>query len=233
MHKAVIDKDDHKTRTCIHDKRRYADTYYITHYGHLHTKLGIVKVQELLLVAKQFPLPHQRHRLRQYGGIRRALYAEVQCIYEEWVKYCVYQHREDGDIHRHTRFAGRAHHSVESQIQMSDGITQEDYNHILTGIRQGGIAGTEETQYGVNEQQSHATEQHTYDDIQHHAVAQDTVGYVIVALSQLHTEECRRAHAYGCTECRREVHEREGDGQSGYSQGTHALTYKDTVHHII
>ena len=157
----------------------------------------------------------------------------MQCIYEERVKYCVYQHREDGDIHRHARLACRAQHSVESQIEVGDGVAQKYYDHILTCVWQRGVTGTEETQYGVKKQQPYPTEYHTDDDIQHHAVAQDTVGYVIVALSQFHTEECRRAHAYGCTECRREVHERKGDGQSGYSQGTHALTYKDTVHHII
>ena len=99
---------------------------------------------------------------------------------------------------------------------MGNHVSKQNDHHELVGIGQSDVRSTEETEYGVEENQAYGHEQEAYYQVQRHGVAKQVVGCGIVFLPQLHGDARRRTYAYGCSERTAKVHEREGDAQTGY-----------------
>ena len=68
---------------------------------------------------------------------------------------------------------------------MRHDVTQQDDYHEFASVWQGHVTGSEEAQNGVEEQQADCHEQESDDEIQRHRIAQQVLGGLVVALSQL------------------------------------------------
>ena len=101
----------------------------------------------------------------------------------------------------------------EAEVQMGHHIADEDDGGVLHGIGQGGIRGSEESEYGLEENQDQTHEQQTYDGVEGDRVAQYLVGVFIVLLSQQDGNHGCRTHAHESSEGCAEVHQREGDSK--------------------
>ena len=65
---------------------------------------------------------------------------------------------------------------------MGDDISQENDDHVLAGVADRSLAGPEEVEDRVEEQQGEDPESDTDDAVEHHDVAQDALGRFIVPL---------------------------------------------------
>ena len=159
-------------------------------------------------------MPHQSRQLRQYRGVCRSAYAKSERPYEQRVEYAVEHHRENSGIHGMTGLAGRTQAGVHAKVKMRNDVAYQYHLHIVAGIDYCLVAGTEEAQYGVEEQHAHDAEKKSDNDIQRNGVAKDVLRCLIILLPELHRHQRRRSHSYGCSEGRGKVHEGEGDGES-------------------
>ena len=114
-----------------------------------------------------------------------------------------------------TRLSGGSQDRIHAKVHVRHHIAQQDDNHEFAGIGQRHVAGSEEAQNGVEEQQTDDHEQESHNEIQRHRIAQQLLGTLIVVLTQFHTDTRRRTHAHSSSECRTEVHEGKRNAQAG------------------
>ena len=101
------------------------------------------------------------------------------------------------------------------------------------GIDERLVAGSEESQDGVEEEQTDDAQSDTDDEVQRNRVAQNVLCRGIIFLSQLHADGCGRSHANTGSEGGGEVHEGEGDGETRDGHGSHTLTDECTVNNVV
>ena len=160
--------------------------------------------------------------------------AEVYLLEDEQgVEHRIDNHRGYGCPHGHLGMSHGTQQGVEAKVQVSKHITQQDYLHVLAGIADGGVAGPEEVEDGVEEQQCEDAEDDTHHHVHHHGIAQYLLRRVIVFLTQFYRDEGRRTHTYHSTECRGYVHQGEGDGQSRQRQGIYAMANEHAVDNVV
>ena len=116
---------------------------------------------------------------------------------------------------------------------MGHGIAHEYYLHIVAGVGDSGLAGAEEVEYGVEEDETQGTNSDTHQQVERNGIAQQVLGDTIVALSQFHGDRGRGSHTDGGTERSREVHEGQRDGQSRYGERTYYLSQEHAVGDIV
>ena len=90
----------------------------------------------------------------------------VECKDEKWVENGIDDHRRDGCRHCHMGVSSASQGTVQTQVEVSDDIAQEDDEHIIVGILEGILRGTEEEQQGIDEDESQDTHKDTDDDIE-------------------------------------------------------------------
>ena len=123
-------------------------------------------MEQLALVAEELDLPHQRHQLRKDGGDGGTLYSPFENEDEEGIEYHVHHHREDGGVHRLLRLACCSEQGVHAEIHVAHHIAQQDDDHILMCIDERLVAGSEESQDRVEEEQTDDAQSDTDDEIQ-------------------------------------------------------------------
>ena len=166
---------------------------------------------------------------------RRAPDAHLETEDEQRVQDGVGRHRKQGKAHRRLRVAGRADDAVKTEIQVCDGVAAGDEDHVVPGVGEGAVAGTEETQDRVHPDQSDESEDDARDDVQGDLVGEDLVRHGIVLLAQEDGYHRRGAHTNQGAERRGDVHQREGDGQAGDGQRADIgdMADEDAVHHVV
>ena len=242
--KSAVDEDDHEARCKVHQAGREADGEHLLHNVCLELVDAALEVDELALVAQHAHLPCQRDTLRQDGGYSSTLdapthtakldEAEVYLLEDkQGVEHRIDNHRGYGSPHGHFRVSDGTQQGIEAKVQVGKHVAQQDYLHILTSIADGGVAGPEEVEDGVEEQQCDGAENDTHHHIHHQGIAQYLLCRTIVFLPQLHRDEGRRTHTHHSTECCGYVHQGEGDGQSRQRQCIHAVSYKYAVDNVV
>ena len=101
------------------------------------------------------------------------------------------------------------------------------------GIDECLVAGSEESQDRVEEEQTDDAQSDTDDEIQRNRVAQNVLRCGIILLSQLHADGCGRSYANTGSESGGEVHEGEGDGETRDGHGSHTLTDEYAVNNVV
>ena len=81
------------------------------------------------------------------------------------------------------RFSCSTQHSVQSEVHVRNHVTQQNHNHKLAGIWQGYIAGSEESQDRIKEQQTDSHKRETYYKVQRNGVTKQILRYLIIALT--------------------------------------------------
>ena len=112
-------------------------------------------------------------------------------------------------------------------------ISYEDDRYILLCVRQGVLAGAEEIEYRVDEDQGYRHEDESDYRIQCNYVAKYLVGSLVVLLAEKYGEHGRRSGTYQGSESCRKVHQRECDRQAGNGKRTYTLSDEYAVDHII
>ncbi len=84
--------------------------------------------------------------------------------------------------------ACRPEQGVHAEIHVAHHIAQQDDDHILVGIDERLVAGSEEPKDGVEEEQTDDTQSDTDDEIKRYRVAQNVLRCGVVFLAQLHTD---------------------------------------------
>ena len=143
-HQLVVDEDDDDAGAHVHQKRRNADGKDIVHEFLLQFVDAFLEVEQFVLVAEEFELPAQCHQLRKDGGDGGSLYSPFEDEDEERIEYHVHHHREDGGKHGLLGFTCRSEQGVHAEIHVAHHIAQQDDNHILMGIDECLVAGSEE-----------------------------------------------------------------------------------------
>ena len=128
-----------------------------------------------------------------------------------------------------------AQRTVQTQIEVSDHIAIENDGHVVVGILQRVIRGTEKQQQRVDKHQSEHTHQDADDDIERHQIAQHPFCCLVVLLSQLNRHHRRTAHTHHRTESGTQVHDGEGDRQATQRQRAHIgnVSDEDAIDHIV
>ena len=147
-------------------------------------------MEQFVLITEEFELPHHRHQLREDGGDSGSLYSPFEHDDEKCIQYHVHHHREDGGVHSLPRLAGCPEQRIHAEIHVAHHITQQDDDHIVTCIDECLVAGSEESQNRVEEEQTDHAQSDTDDEIQRNCVTQNVLGCSIILLSQLHADGC-------------------------------------------
>ena len=232
-HQLVVHEDDHHASANIHQERRYADGKDMFHEFFLQSVDASLEVEQFVLVAEEFELPHQCHQLREDGGDGGSSYSPFKTEDEERIEYHVHNHRKDGGKHRLSWFACCPQQGVHAEVHVAHHVAQQDDDHILMGIKQRLVAGSEESEDRVEKEQADDAQSDTNDKIQCECVAQNVLGSLVVLLSQLHADGGRGSHAHAGTEGGGEVHERESDGETRDSHRSHTLADEHTVNDVV
>ena len=117
---------------------------------------------------------------------------------------------EYGQPHRLLRTARRTHGRIQTEVQVGDDVSVEDDLHIFLRIGQRVLAGSEEIEDGVYEYQGDNHEYQTDDDVQADYVSEDLVGRLVVLLPEKDRKHGGSSGSHQGSECRGEVHQREG-----------------------
>ena len=91
---------------------------------------------------------------------------------------------------------GRTQYAVDAQIKMSECVACQDDEHILTRVAYGNIRSTEQSKYGIYENERKRTENHAYQNIQRYGVAKKHLCALMVFLSKLERYHGAGAHAH-------------------------------------
>ena len=210
----VVDEDDDDAGAHVHQEWRNADGKDIIHEFPLQSVDAFLEVEQLILVSEELDLPHQRHQLRKDGGDGGTLYSPFENEDEEGIEYHVHHHRKDGGKHRLLGLARGSEQGIHTEIHVAHHIAQQDDDHILMCIDERLVAGSEESQDRVEEEQADDAQSDTDDEIQRNRITQNVLRCGIIFLSQLHADGSRRSYAHTGSEGCGEVHEGEGDGET-------------------
>ena len=129
--------------------------------------------------------------------------------------------------------AGGAQDGVQPQVGVRNDIACKDDLHIVAGVGKGVLSRPEETEDGVERPEAGDREYDADQDVQHQYVPQRLVGPLVFLLPQLDGYQGGGAYADQRAESRRQVHEREGERQSGYGHCAYAVADKDTVGYVV
>ena len=190
-------------------------------------------MQQLVPVRKDAELPDEREYLRQHGRNGRAANAPAEAEDEQRVENRIDRHRQDRGVHRLARVPGGTQHGVQTQIHVCNDVTPQNDGHILPGIADRRIAGSEKVENRIEKNQRQQPERDSDNQVEHHDIPQNPLGRFVIPLPQAHRHQRRGAHTHQRTERRREVHQRERQGQPRNGQRPHAVPDKDAVHHVI
>ena len=141
-----------------------------------------------------------------------------------------------GGERRQHGFLGMArgtHHVVHAYHDVGEGRARQDYLHEVAGVGQGLAAGAEEAQDGVEEEEGQPTEYHGIDEAERQRVAQHPVHAFHIFLPQADGRDGGAARRHQVAEGRREIHQREGDGQTRDGHGAHTMTYENAVYDVV
>ena len=185
-HQLVVEEYHHHAGAALHEEGRDAYLDDILYQIGFESVYAPLQVEQLVFVGKDAHLVAQRYRLRDYRGPRRTAYAPTEDPDEERVEQYVHHHREDGGVHSLSWLAYRPQHGVHTQIHVGHGIAHEYYLHIVAGVGDSGLAGAEEVEYGVEEDETQGTNSDTHQQVERNGIAQQVLGDTIVALSQFH-----------------------------------------------
>lgn len=126
-----------------------------------------------------------------------------------------------------------AHHVVQAYHHVGEGRARQNDLHEVAGIGQRLAAGAEEAQDGVEEEERQPTEHYGIDEAEHQRVSQHLVHALHVLLPQADGRDGRAACRHEVAEGRRQVHQREGDGQARDGHGAHAVADEDAVDDVV
>ena len=229
----LVDEDDDDARAGVHGERRYAYGYDVLDDVRHGVVDAALEVDDALRIAEYPKLPAEHRGLRNDCGKGGSAYTHVQRPDE--------YRREDGvEHHRHYRrhhsrawLGRRTQYGVQSEEHVRDGVAGECDDHILACIGQRGVAGAEEAQYRVEEEERYDAERNADDDVKRERIAEHTLGCGVVFLSQLHRYARRGTYAHTGSERRREVLQGKCNGKAADGECTAALSDEYTVCHVV
>ena len=194
--KAFVDEYDHDAGAEVHQEGGHADGEGVGDYLALEAEGAATDVYQLALVGEYLQLPAEGYHLGQHGGRGGSADAHVEDVDEDGGEDDVDEHGADGGVHGFLGMAGGAEHGVESQVHVGDDVAKEDDLHEVARIGEGGVAGTEEVEDGVDEGQHQGSEDDADDGVHGDDVAKDLLGGGVVLLSEFDGEQGGGTHAY-------------------------------------
>ena len=177
--------------------------------------------------------PHHTDELWDDSCRCRTADAPVKVEDKDRGQYDVADHRNHWGQHGFLGITGGAHHIVQPDHRIGNGSTQQDHLHKVPRIGQGVVAGPEETQDLIQEEERDAAKQEWVDQAEHQGVVQHFRCPVHIFLPQPYGRNGRTACRNQCTESNHQVHQRESNGKSGNTHGAYAMTDKYTVDDIV
>ena len=228
----AVGTDSHAGRD-VHQERRHADGEDTAHDAPLHALETMSQADGVGTLEKVVEYPQHSDELRNDRGQSRAPYAPTELENEDGSEDDVAHHGGERRQHGLLRMASGAHHVVQPNHGEGDGRAQQDDLHEVACIGQRLAAGAEEAQDGVEEDERQSAEHHGVDEAEHQRVAQHLVHALHVLLPQADGRDGGAARRNEVAEGRRQVHQREGDGQARNSHGAYAVTDEDAVDDVV
>ena len=223
----------HQTGTKVDEKLWQTDEQGFRHNFPFQVQDVAVQMDEFPLVGEKMDLPEQHHRLSRDGCQGSPLNSPVEDEDEDGRKDAVQNHRSNRCHHRFLRTVCGAQHGVQSEIEVSHDVSEQNDGHEVSGERQCLVACAEETKNRIDEEQKKQSESHAEYAIHDDHIAEDGLGCVIVLLSQFHAHESGCAHANHRAERCGQRHDGHGERQSHDGFRAHALTDEDAVDDVV
>ena len=230
---AVVDDDDDGTGRDVHQERRHADGEDAAHDAALQAVEAAAQADGVGPLEEVVEHPQRPDELRDDRGQRCAPYAPAELEDEQGRQDDVAHHGGERRQHGLLRMARGAHHVVQPDHGEGDGRAQQDDLHEVACIGQRLAAGAEEAQDVVEEDERQSAEHHGVDEAEHQRVAQHLVHALHVLLPQADGRDGGAARRNEVAESRRQVHQREGDGQARDGHGAHTVADEDAVDDVV
>ena len=90
---------------------------------------------------------------------------------------------------------------------MGDNIAQQNNLHVFTGVLHRFITTPKEVKDRIEEYHRYDRKCQSQHDIQHQYITQDTLGCIVIFLSQFNRYQCGSSNSYQRTECSSKIHQ--------------------------
>ena len=184
-HQRTVDDDDNQTVAEIDTEGREADSKYLLDDIHAHFEADTGKMHEVGLVEEETELEDPGTDLTHHSSQSCSAHSPTETKDEQGIEDDIDDDCDELGCHGFTRIARRSQLVVHAEESVGDDIAGKDDLHIVVCIRQGGIAGTEQPQYRIEEQKSKHRDEQTDGDIKTKHVAKNHQRTLLVALSHL------------------------------------------------
>ena len=141
---SLVYEDHYKTCCSIHEERCHSYRNNILYNSCFEFVDSSFKMNYKFFVGEYLCNPHQCNGLCNDCCNCSPLYSPVQNIYENWIKHCINYNSIDGSHHCLFGKPGRTHYCVQTQIHMSNYISNENNCHIIPCISYCIFTGPEE-----------------------------------------------------------------------------------------
>ena len=230
---AVVDEDDDGAGRDVHQERRHADGEDAAHDAPLQSVEVAMQADGVGTPEEVVQYPQRADELRDDRSQCCPLYAPAELENEEGSEDDVGHHGGKRCQHGLLRMARGTHNVVQPDHGVGDGRAQQNDLHEVAGIGQGIGAGSEEAQNVVEKNECQSTKHDSVDETEHQGIAQHLVHSLHVLLPQTDGRDGGAAGRYQIAEGCRQVHQREGDGQTCNGHGTHAVADEDAVDDVV
>ena len=140
----LVDEQGHKACRRIHEERSRSDGKGFFCNLEVQSQYAFLEMDSSVVIAEMQHDDDQGYSLRQHGCPCGTCDSHIQGKDEYRVKDCVQDDGEDCEPHSLLRVACRAHCCIQTEVEMSDDVSVEDYLHVLLGVRKCVFTGSEE-----------------------------------------------------------------------------------------
>ena len=192
-------------------------------------------MEQLLLVEEVLHHVAQRHQLAEHRRQGGAPDAHAEREDEQVVQQGVGGDGEQGQLHREGRIALGADDAVEAEVEVRDDVAEGDDQHVVPGVGEDRFAGAEKAQDRIHEKQTENGKDQTDQDVEGQLVGEHAVRRQVVLLPEQHGDHRGGADADQGAEGRRDVHQREADGDAGDGQAARPgnVPEEGAVDHVV
>ena len=192
-----------------------------------------LEVNEAFRVAEVLEYPKHSACLGEYGGKGCSSHAPVEVEDKEGGDDDIGSYGEQGGEHCFFGVTGGPHDIVEPDENEGNGGPQQQYLHEVTSVRECLGTGSEEVEYGVEENECDEPEAYGIDNAEEYDIMEYISGSFCISLPEIDGTYSGSTDGYQCTEGDDKVHQWEGDSQPRDAEGTYTVTDKDTVDDVV
>ena len=124
-----------------------------------------MKMQEFVLITKQFELPEKCDDLCGNRSDSRTLYSPAKAVNKNRIEYRINDHGSNRSIHRLLWMPCGTKYRIQAQVKMGDDISPEDNHHIVAGIADSRLTSPEEVKNRIEEDQGKNRKSQSDDNI--------------------------------------------------------------------